>query len=497
MTTFFDDVMLVVIDDDEPESVGSFFDDETGMTDDEISEFLNAVSTGALIADGGDHYGLGMIALKPTREDAERIAVENGLPVEDIHLTLYFLGEADQYTSQIRERILENMWDVAAKYGPVRSDGFAIAAFNPTNPEKDTCIVLLASGGPLDQIQEDAQFAVLNGSRDVVGHTHMVPEQHKPWIPHLTLTYDENTGLVKKYKNRTGPITFDRICVAFDTLVVDIPLGDALVAHGTHNQKDHGNWANGKVNWDELDKKNYTDGQVIARGKQGPLDLEVSYDAASDDFITRMKIPNGPVVPAGDPRKLSDVEWNDPSESSELVAETSISKGVKDYIEKVSSLTELERSAVDGYLTEQGNRLYNDSLRSGKDVPGLVTELDSAIAKHVTTEERETFRGLSAPPGLKLNVGAVFTDPAYVSTTSDISLAKEFAQLRATGTSENLTTSFVKAIKGTPTIMVIKVPKGQAFMPGDSSVKENILSRGLSYRVTGRRTDGTLEVEII
>ena len=46
-----------------------------------------------IAAADGSHLSGAMIALMPTPEDAERLAIEGGEDAEQLHVTLYFLGD--------------------------------------------------------------------------------------------------------------------------------------------------------------------------------------------------------------------------------------------------------------------------------------------------------------------------------------------------------------------------------------------------------------------
>jgi 8-oxo-dGTP pyrophosphatase MutT (NUDIX family) len=161
------------------------------------------------------------------------------------------------------------------------------------------------------------------------------------------------------------------------------------------------------------------------------------------------------------------------------------------------SLTIAERMSVSGYTSESGNRIYNDELRNGN--PGsdyVYQDLDSAIGKSTVTSGGTVYRGIALPDAMKLETGTEFQDLGYVSTSSDKNVAREFADMRATGTSENLDAGSVKALGGTPTVMAIELPAGSHAMYGDRSVKEIILPRGTTFVVTGISDDGTVNVKI-
>lgn len=165
-------------------------------------------------------------------------------------------------------------------------------------------------------------------------------------------------------------------------------------------------------------------------------------------------------------------------------------------------LSQSERMSVEGYMQTHGNMIYNQGLRDGTimaDPAGVssVRDLDSAIAKHTVQNDAVVYRGISLPPGLDISVGAVFSDTAYTSTTGDRAMAQRFADMRATGQSDDLNTFMVDALGGEPVVMRIKVPAGSHLMPGDDTVDEFVLPRDARFRVTGRDQDGVVDVEYL
>ncbi|MEU4228290.1 phage minor head protein [Nonomuraea sp. NPDC026600] len=173
-------------------------------------------------ASGGPYTG-GMIALVPSPADIERLAVPNGELPEDLHLTLLFLGSGEDIADIAPYERQEIIARAAAVVGTLRDEGvtlpiegnaFAISAFNPGSD--DTAIVLGVGGEYLAALQRAIAYDVA----DVYAY----PAQHMPWVAHVTLTYDDDLGQVAALADRTGPIVFDRLRVAFGEQVVDIPL---------------------------------------------------------------------------------------------------------------------------------------------------------------------------------------------------------------------------------------------------------------------------------
>lgn len=190
------------------------------------SAALDAVEQAAVTAAATEHTGA-MIALVPSAADAERLAVEGGEPVTDLHLTLAYLGEADAIDDDTRAAILDRMTALAATWTeegatlPVPADGFSVSVFNPgTANDRETCIVVGVSGEVVDAVHTDVETAL--------GEVFAGPDQHAPWHAHLTLLYGDDLSIVEEVAEaKVGPITFDRLRVAFAGHNTDIPLGTA------------------------------------------------------------------------------------------------------------------------------------------------------------------------------------------------------------------------------------------------------------------------------
>jgi len=166
-------------------------------------------------------------------------------------------------------------------------------------------------------------------------------------------------------------------------------------------------------------------------------------------------------------------------------------------VKKNKPLTQAERMSIDGYTSEAGNRVYNDSLRAGQKPMAHHDDLDSAISKHTADEDGVVYRGMALPEHLDLSPGTEFTDHGYMSTSEDRKIAEDFAHMRATGKTPAglLDADGAKVFGGKPVVMRIRVKKGDHAMRGDNSVKEIILPRGQRYRVTSADPDGVVDLE--
>ncbi|MFI6290035.1 phage minor head protein [Nonomuraea sp. NPDC050790] len=203
-------------------------DGRQGLSREEINDIVTAFEERGIVRDhitaaSGGPYSGGMVALVPTQADIERLAVDGGERPDDLHLTLMFLGPASDIGSSTRAklvgRLIEQVAELRGEHGvpmPVAGEAFAISAFNPHTDERDTAIVLGIGGEHLAGIQRAIAYTVTDVFEP--------PAQHSPWVAHVTLTYDDDLGLIAHLADRTGPVTFDRLRVAFGDEIHDIPL---------------------------------------------------------------------------------------------------------------------------------------------------------------------------------------------------------------------------------------------------------------------------------
>lgn len=164
-----------------------------------------------------------MVALLPSMEDASRIVVDGGEPVDQLHLTLLYLGEGALIPPEVRGEIIDACARWAENLPTIIAKAFSVNMFNPNGEEP--CVVLGVSGGLLDNVHN-----VITQSVDaVLQHSGVpYPEQHRPWIPHITLVYTDDAEL-NAFADKLGPITFDHIRVTFAGDVYDIPLSAVTV----------------------------------------------------------------------------------------------------------------------------------------------------------------------------------------------------------------------------------------------------------------------------
>lgn len=157
-------------------------------------------------------------------------------------------------------------------------------------------------------------------------------------------------------------------------------------------------------------------------------------------------------------------------------------------IESVGRMSQAQTMTLNGYMSPDGNEIFNGGLRAGNPDDWAVEQLDAAIKTGELQNDSTLYRGMAMPADFNPAVGDSFTDAAYTSTTTDPSVAAEFAEFRATGTSANLgTTNVADGLH--PVLMKINAPAGTSAIHGDRSVSEIVISRDSAFKVTDLSTD--------
>lgn len=156
-----------------------------------------------------------MIALVPTDADAERLAVPGGEPIDELHVTLRYLGDAVDFNPQQQASLIESVRHYVDGMPSVEGNLSGLAMFNPDGDEP--CVVGLVGG--------DDVWQAYNVCADALDDTDLgLPDPLMPWCSHLTLEYTDDASRVADLVDRAGPVTFDRVRVAFGGEVTDILL---------------------------------------------------------------------------------------------------------------------------------------------------------------------------------------------------------------------------------------------------------------------------------
>lgn len=178
--------------------------------------------TPTLVAQAGPEVStLGMVAVYPTAEEADALAVEGGLEPADLHCTLVFLGEAEDLPdTDVMTAALEQ---VAMELAPIAGTVGGIGHFSE-GPDGVPVIAL-----------PDVQGLTLLRERvvDELGHSGVRSPSEHGFLPHLTLTYaDPGTALdLEEAEDKLGrPLTFDTVSLVVAGDRYDYELAGARVA---------------------------------------------------------------------------------------------------------------------------------------------------------------------------------------------------------------------------------------------------------------------------
>lgn len=192
---------------------------DTGLNDDQIDRLLNGQPLDAVTADASEaKYSGAMIALVPSDADIARLALAGYELPEELHLTLYFLGETDSIAPEVRNGLVDAI-GILPTLDKIDANAFGVAHWNIAG-DSPSWVLNVGDVAPGMNSLHDIREAV-EAALDFVGLE--FPEQHTPWSAHICIAYTGD-NLYHEMVTRVGPITFDRIRVAFSRDVTDIPL---------------------------------------------------------------------------------------------------------------------------------------------------------------------------------------------------------------------------------------------------------------------------------
>jgi 2'-5' RNA ligase len=190
----------------------------------EVADVLEEMAAAAEVHTGA------MIALVPTDADAARLALEGGEVAEQLHTTLFVLGKAADWTDEQRGDLISRIARAATYLEPINARIFGAAQWNPTSDEPAWVWSIgndsENDSGPYGQLESaryEATYALEDGHDDP-----QLPPQHTPWVAHITAAYSSDDWR-ERMQVHVGPVTFDRIRVAFGGQNTDIPLSGAAI----------------------------------------------------------------------------------------------------------------------------------------------------------------------------------------------------------------------------------------------------------------------------
>src|SRR6185369_654235 len=184
-------------------------------------------------ADEDNAHTGAMVALIPREEDLHRLYDSMGEDLYELHTTVAYLGKADDISDVAKYEIISRVSRIANHTSGVYGNAFAVNIFNPNGDEP--CVVL--GVGATGNGMTDLHSNVVNELNNVAAtSTFRMPDNHEPWIPHITLRYfkDEPIDMdwVSKQFDKLGPIVYDRVRVAFAGNNIDFPIETAEAMMG-------------------------------------------------------------------------------------------------------------------------------------------------------------------------------------------------------------------------------------------------------------------------
>lgn len=147
----------------------------------------------------------GMVALYPRTDYAQQLAIPGGEPPQDMHVTLAYLGE--DVSDQDPGGISQGLSQIADSFTVIDARVMGHATFNGDggpDGDMDPCAVYLISDAEqLSDLHKDVL--------DLCTQQFNLPQQHLPWIPHLTAGY----GIDQDRLDFHGLVLFDRVGFKF------------------------------------------------------------------------------------------------------------------------------------------------------------------------------------------------------------------------------------------------------------------------------------------
>lgn len=157
---------------------------------------------------------MAMIALVP--DDPDILALDGGTPVDELHLTLAYLGsdETEEWSDELKNALMKRVARMSQEYGPITLEVFGHAAWG-TEEGQTVTVYQLKNTSTVDMFQIECKHTGI----DFLGSIRM-PDQHDPFLPHVTVS-DRSEPERLDY---LGPMPFSKIRLVVDGDTYDFPL---------------------------------------------------------------------------------------------------------------------------------------------------------------------------------------------------------------------------------------------------------------------------------
>lgn len=459
-----------------------------------------------------------MIALVPTLHDLERLALAGFEPPGDLHLTLFYLGEADKITpTQVNELVTRLMGQVRDEGdSPILARAFGVAHWNPES-EHPAWVLNVGDEKPAEGGDTERERGTgLADVRHLVEHVLEdlridYPPNHTPWQPHICIAYSKD-DLYGELASRLGPLTFDVLRVAWGEYDIDIRLVEQVTASvateefhlpGRHNQKSHGN-RKGKPDNVKRGDVQSSDGPKKSTAKKSTPSYEERVQGAKtgNAALTSAPIHNRKTLDAATmeerpayPGARYNIEADVPLNG---VPGGDVRSAISDYssngYENINWALRESNGDEDAIPENHPTRPGTYSAKRARDG---IKGIDAAMKASPLEDDVVVYRGIADPAktfgptwsSTGDNTGLSFVDNAFVSTTTNKNMAGNFAGYGA-GVRMNI---FVPKGKGAIGIE-------QAAGSGLTQESELLLGRGYTYNIKRDYEENgirTLDVEIL
>lgn len=181
--------------------------DDAGDEDEGFESWWRA----AIAESAGDtvHDGVAIL-LMLTAVDAADLAIADGEPAENLHVTLGYLAQdAADYTAAAKTTLIASLTGLLEV--PIMAAAFATAQFNPNDPEREPCAVVLVQSTELAELHD----AVTEAIGDEASTTFPI------WFPHVAISYGTDTTVIPTARLGTD-LTFDRLVLGWAGEQIDI-----------------------------------------------------------------------------------------------------------------------------------------------------------------------------------------------------------------------------------------------------------------------------------
>jgi 2'-5' RNA ligase len=182
-------------------------------------------ATGTFLITGPDHTDGVMLACRPSKEQRAALAMDGGLPEEELHLTLGSFGKVGDLNDP--ERFVQVLTDTVNEFfkgnGSVTGQVSGIATFEANNERPLVALIDAPGLGALRTflIEELRMVGAMDGNTDLDA-----AEGHD-FQPHITLGYDPTEDDLETALERVAvPITFDAIELVVGTTRYEYPFAE-------------------------------------------------------------------------------------------------------------------------------------------------------------------------------------------------------------------------------------------------------------------------------